>query len=48
MFFVNGGDPIEWAPHIPIWLWLVVIICVLAVATIASLAKASRDAHADA
>jgi tellurite resistance protein TerC len=48
VFFVNGGGPIEWAPHIPIWLSLVVIVCVLAVATIASLAKASRDARADA
>jgi tellurite resistance protein TerC len=48
VFFVNGGDPIDWAPHIPIWLSLVVIVCVLAVATIASLAKASRDARAGA
>ena len=45
--FVNGGQPIEWAPHIPIWLSLVVIVCVLGIATIASLAKASRDARAD-
>jgi len=45
--FVNGGEPIEWAPHIPIWLSLVVIVCVLGIATIASLAKASRDARAD-
>ena len=45
--FVNGGDPIEWAPHIPIWLSLVVIVGVLAVATIASLSKASRDPRAD-
>ena len=45
--FVNGGEPIEWAPHIPIWLSLVVIVSVLGVATIASLAKASGDASAD-
>jgi tellurite resistance protein TerC len=45
--FVNGGEPIEWAPHIPIWLSLVVIVSALGVATIASLAKASRDARAD-
>jgi tellurite resistance protein TerC len=45
--FVNGGKPIEWAPHIPIWLSLVVIVWALGVATIASLAKASRDACAD-
>ena len=45
--FVNGGKPIGWAPHIPIWLSLVVIVSVLGVATIASLAKASGDARAD-
>jgi tellurite resistance protein TerC len=45
--FVNGGEPIGWAPHIPIWLSLVVIAWVLGVTTIASLAKASRDARAD-
>jgi tellurite resistance protein TerC len=44
--FVNGGEPIEWAPHIPIWLSLVVIVSALGVATIASLAKTSRDARA--
>jgi tellurite resistance protein TerC len=47
VFFVNGGEPIEWAPHIPIWLSLVVLIGTLGVTTIASLAKASRDARAD-
>jgi tellurite resistance protein TerC len=46
VFFVNGGEPIAWAPHIPIWLSLVVIVGVLAVATVASLARASRDARA--
>jgi tellurite resistance protein TerC len=45
--FVNGGDPVEWAPHIPIWLSLVVIVGVLGVATIASLAKSSRAARAN-
>ena len=45
--FINGGEPIEWAPHIPIWLSLVVIVWMLGIATIASLAKASRDARAD-
>ena len=33
--FVNSGEPIEWVPHIPIWLSLVVIVLVLGVATIA-------------
>jgi tellurite resistance protein TerC len=45
--FVNGGEPIEWAPHIPVWLSLVVIALVLGVAIIASLAKTSRDARAE-
>jgi tellurite resistance protein TerC len=45
--FFNGGEPIGWAPHTPIWLSLTVIVCLLGVATIASLAKASRDARAD-
>jgi tellurite resistance protein TerC len=35
--FINGGKPIEWAPHIPIWLSLTVIVVALGVATIASL-----------
>jgi tellurite resistance protein TerC len=42
--FVNGGRPIGWAPHIPIWLSLVVIIGALLIATVASLIKSSRDA----
>jgi tellurite resistance protein TerC len=46
VFFVNGGEPIEWAPHIPIWLSLVVIVSALGVATIASLSKVSRDPRA--
>jgi tellurite resistance protein TerC len=40
--FLNGGRPIPWAPHIPIWLSLVVIIGTLTVATLASLV-ASRS-----
>ena len=40
--FINGGEPIEWAPEIPIWLSLVVIVGTLAVTAVASLAK---DAH---
>ncbi|WP_027345277.1 TerC family protein [Hamadaea tsunoensis] len=41
--FINGGEPVGWAPHIPIWLSLAVIIGTLLVATIASLVKSSRD-----
>jgi tellurite resistance protein TerC len=41
--FVNGGQPVSWAPHIPIWLSLLVIIGSLAVATVASLIKSARE-----
>lgn len=41
--FINGGEHVAWAPHIPIWLSLTVILGTLAVATAASLAKSSRD-----
>lgn len=34
--FINGGQPIEWAPEIPIWLSLVVIFGTLLVAALAS------------
>ncbi len=40
--FLNGGEPVGWAPHIPIWLSLTVIIGTLAVATVASLIVAKR------
>ncbi|GAA4213584.1 TerC/Alx family metal homeostasis membrane protein [Actinocatenispora rupis] len=49
--FVNGGQPITWAPHVPIWLSLSVIVAALAVTTAASLVKTSvqarRAAHAE-
>ena len=35
--FINGGEPIAWAPDIPIWLSLVVIVGTLAVTAVASL-----------
>jgi tellurite resistance protein TerC len=41
--FINGGDGVHWAPEIPIWLSLLVIIGTLGVATAASLLKSSRD-----
>jgi tellurite resistance protein TerC len=41
--FVNGGHGVHWAPEIPIWLSLLVIIGTLGVATAASLVKSSRD-----
>ncbi|MBU2665769.1 TerC family protein [Actinoplanes bogorensis] len=45
--FVNGGDGVHWAPEIPIWLSLLVIIGTLGVATVASLIKSSRDRKRD-
>ena len=43
--FVNGGEPIEWAPEIPIWVSLGVIVLTLAVTTVASLAKDRADSR---
>jgi tellurite resistance protein TerC len=43
--FINHGDGISWAPEIPIWLSLVVVVGTLGIATVASLAKSSRDRH---
>src|SRR5690606_15128388 len=40
--FINGGEPVAWAPHVPIWLSLTVSVGVLVVTTAASLAKAAR------
>jgi tellurite resistance protein TerC len=42
--FVNGGEHISWAPDIPIWLSLAVIVGTLLITTVASLAKTGRDA----
>ncbi|MEH1168811.1 TerC family protein [Micromonospora sp. CPCC 205539] len=41
--FINGGEHVGWAPHIPIWLSLLVILGTLGVATAASLIKSARD-----
>lgn len=40
--FLNGGQPVGWAPDIPIWLSLVIIVGVLGVTAVASLARSSR------
>ena len=37
--FINGGEPVSWAPEIPIWFSLTFILGTLAVATVASLIK---------
>jgi tellurite resistance protein TerC len=41
--FINGGEPVTWAPHIPIWLSLLVIVSTLAVTTVASLISTRRE-----
>jgi tellurite resistance protein TerC len=47
--FVNGGDHVGWAPEIPIWLSLVVIVGTLVVTAVASLVadRSRRDAARD-
>ncbi len=37
--FINGGNPISWAPEIPIWLSLLIIVGSLAITAAASLLK---------
>jgi tellurite resistance protein TerC len=44
--FINGGEHVEWAPDIPIWLSLTVIIGTLVVTAVASLAKDRADQRA--
>ncbi len=41
--FINGGEHVDWAPDIPIWLSLTVIIGTLVVTAVASLVKDRRD-----
>lgn len=43
--FVNSGEPVAWAPEIPIWLSLTVILGTLTVATVASLVSTRRAAR---
>jgi tellurite resistance protein TerC len=42
LHWVNDGDPVKWAPVIPIWLSLSVIVGVLLVTTVLSLVVAPR------
>jgi tellurite resistance protein TerC len=44
--FINGGQPVEGAPDIPITVSLASIVVILGVTTIASLWKSRRDARA--
>lgn len=41
--FVNGGEPVSWAPHFPIWFSLPVIVSILAVTTLTSLVSLARQ-----
>ncbi len=41
--FVNGGQPVGWAPEVPIWLSLTAIVGILGVTAGASLAKDAHD-----
>lgn len=43
VFFINGGNPVLWAPEITTWASLGVIIGAMVVATAASLIKLRRD-----
>jgi tellurite resistance protein TerC len=42
--FLNGGEHVAWAPEVPIWLSLAVILGSIAIATVASLHKTRRTA----
>ncbi len=42
--FINGGEPLLWAPEIPIWFSLLFIGATIAVATLASLIKTRGEA----
>lgn len=44
--FINGGEPVLWVPDITTWMSLGVILGSMAIATIASVLKAHRDAKA--
>lgn len=45
--FINGGQPVEWAPDIPVAVSLGSIVVILGVTTIASLIKSAREAKAE-
>ena len=45
--FINGGHHVEWAPDIPTWLSLVVIVLSMSVSAGASLVKLKRTPPAD-
>ncbi len=45
--FINAGEPVPWAPEIPITLSLVVIVVILGVTAVASLLHTRRTAQTD-
>ncbi len=44
--FLNGGEHFSWAPEVPIWLSLLVILSTLVITTVLSLLKVRRDPEA--
>jgi tellurite resistance protein TerC len=44
--FLNGGEPVSWAPHFPIWISLPVIVTILAITTMTSLISSVRGRRA--
>ncbi|MDM7856336.1 TerC family protein [Cellulomonas alba] len=44
--FINGGEPIAWAPDVPVWVSLLAIVAILGVTAVASALKVRRDARA--
>src|SRR5690606_28081950 len=48
VWFINGGEHVEWAPEIPIWFSLGFILLTLTVATVAILASTRRADRATA
>ena len=45
--FINGGEHVEWAPDIPIWLSLVIIVGTLAVTAVVSLLVSRNMSQAE-
>ncbi|MEJ7794892.1 MAG: TerC family protein, partial [Nocardioides sp.] len=45
--FINGGEHVGWAPEIPIWLSLTVIVGTLAVTAVWSLLASARMEKAE-
>jgi tellurite resistance protein TerC len=45
--FVNGGEPVGWAPDIPVWLSLLAIVGTLAITALASLIATRRTTEPD-